>query len=315
MAENQPRRHLASADGPHAETVDASGPMAHDPLAAMRDRWVMCAVLTIALAVAGFGLSRTHQTQFTAETRLAVGSNSLQAYQVAGFAVASEALAANYARFVSGSPATTKALEDSLQGRAREVTSIDASPIPDSNVVRIEARAINPEVAGAAADAVAKNLVHQVNAGSKMSPHQLLAKQETLTVAVLDQQAEVKQLTIAKNAAAQAGQPIDKLQAELARAHARLVALQLQKSVTGVQYQQILTGATTQNNLREIQPAALTGDDKRRTQELYTVSGLLGGLLLGLVVSNFLERRRRPRRQGRLSSSARYARRRKHPSS
>src|SRR4051812_14334848 len=94
------------------QTVDLFGSRSRDPLAAMKDRWVLCVVLAIALAAAGFGLSTRHQTQFTAEARLAVGSNSLQAYQVAGFAVASQALAANYARFVSGSSTTTTALTD-----------------------------------------------------------------------------------------------------------------------------------------------------------------------------------------------------------
>jgi len=147
----------------------------------------MCVVLAIVGAAAGFGLSTTHQTQFTAEARLAVGSNSLQAYQVAGFAVASEALAANYARFVSGSPATSQALDDALQARVKEITSIDASPIPDSNVIRIEAGPPSADVARVAADAVAKSLLDQVNAASQVSPHDLLAKHEALTVAIVDQ--------------------------------------------------------------------------------------------------------------------------------
>jgi len=287
----------------HRQAVDPFASRSRDPLAAMRDRWVMCVVLAIALAAAGFGLSTTHQTQITAEARLAVGSNSLQAYQVAGFAVASEALAANYARFVSGSPATSKALEDSLHGRTEEIVSISASPIPDSNVVRIEATATDSEVALAAAGAVAKSLVERVNAGSAEKPGELLDEHQQLSSAVVRQQSKVDRLIGRRGVANLEGRPTDEIEAVLAQAKARLATLQLRQTATGVAYQQTFTQPTVENGLREIQPAAISGDDERQTQQLYTASGLLVGLLLGLVLSNLLEGGARRRELKRLSSS------------
>ena len=275
-------------DNPAIDTPDARS---RGPLAAMRDRWIMCVVLAIALAAAGFGLSTRHQTQFTAESRLAVGSNSLQAYQVAGFAIASQALAANYARFVSGSPATSKALGASLHERTRDITSISASPIPDSNVIRIEATATGPKVALAASNAIAKSLVEQVNAASRPTTQKLLAEHHSLTVAIIDQEAKIRRLPKSATAAA------------VAEEQAKLATLRLRQTAFGVAYQQTLTQPAVENDLREIQPAAVTGNDKRRTEELYTISGLLVGLLLGLVLSNLLESRAQRRASRRLSRS------------
>ena len=141
----------------------------------MWSRWLLCLVLALVGAAAGLAASARHETMTTAEARLAVGSNSLKAFQVAGFATASEALAANYSRFVAGSSTTTTALSKALGPRVADVSRVDASPIPDSNLIRIEVEATSPAVATTAADAVARSLVSQVNRTAEPSSKILLA--------------------------------------------------------------------------------------------------------------------------------------------
>src|SRR3954447_23927992 len=95
------------------EALDG-GARARDPLAAARDHWAICVASALVGLVVGVILGSMGPTQTTAEARLAVGSQSLRAYQVAGFAVASQAMAANYARFVQGSPETASFITSDL---------------------------------------------------------------------------------------------------------------------------------------------------------------------------------------------------------
>ncbi len=90
----------------------------------------------------------------------------------------------------------------SLHDRTKDIISISASPIPDSNVIRIEATATARKVAITASNAIAKSLVEQVNAVSKPTPQKLLAEHHSLTVAIIEQEAKIRRLPKSATAAA-----------------------------------------------------------------------------------------------------------------
>ena len=279
------------------EPVPTEQPLRRDPLAVMWSRWLLSLALAVVGAVAGVAASTQHETMTTAEARLAVGSNSLKAFQVAGFATASEALAANYARFVAGSSTTTSALSGALGSRVVDVARVNASPIPDSNVIRIEVEAASPTVAVTAADAVAQDLVSQVNETAVPSSTVLLADYRGLAVKVAKANRELDSLTRRRGEIRNAGGDINTIQSRINRAEGKLQTQRLKLTAAGVRYQQTLTQPDVENTLVEVQEAAVTGSDARRTRQLYGVAGLLAGLLLALVVANLLGPPRRERRR------------------
>jgi uncharacterized protein involved in exopolysaccharide biosynthesis len=251
-----------------------------DPLRAMRKRWLLCTVLALLGAAIGLATASQHVPRITAEARLAVGSQSLQAYQVAGFAVASQALAADYARFVSDSPASQSLIEKALGTRSGQVVSIDSSPIPDSDVVRVEVTATRASAAVDAAQALAQNLVTETASNVPAKRARLLRHYEALSLDVVRQQNAVDKAP--KGSA-------------LNHAKAKLATLQTRQTATAIAYQQSLASNQPESNLRMIQEAAVAGDDRMTTYELYGVVGLIGGLAVGLVAANALEARRRRR--------------------
>src|SRR5918911_4044178 len=114
---------------------------------AMRRRWPLTLVLVVLGALGGAVAARSQPTTYTAEERLAVGSGGLSAQAVPGFALASQELASNYARFVTAGP-----VRSALPAQtARRVLTVTASPVPESNVVRVEATATDPAAATVAA--------------------------------------------------------------------------------------------------------------------------------------------------------------------
>jgi hypothetical protein len=256
-----------------------------DPLTAMRSYWVICLVLAVVGALGGLAVATQHQKQTTAEARLAVGSQDLQAYQVAGFAAASHELAADYARFVADSPTTQTVLSSALGSGSGRVLSLGASPIPDSSVVRIEATATTATAAERAADAIANNLVTRTAGHTGQDLRALVKRHHAISLRVANQQAKVDE-----------AEATDAATKVLAAAQAKLATLRMEQTAVSVEYQKTVSAGDPQSSLRLIQPATVSGDDRKRTFELYTLAGLAAGLVLGLLVANVLARRRAFRR-------------------
>lgn len=127
------------------------------PIAAVRKHLRTVLVITgiggILGALIGFLIPPT----YTAETRVAVGMGSLTSSAIAGFPLAAEDLASNYARYVNQSGVGMAA--------ATPGVALEASQIPESNVIRIEATSRNAGESVAAASKAATELVSRVNDG------------------------------------------------------------------------------------------------------------------------------------------------------
>lgn len=108
---------------------------------------LVVAVAAVLLGVAGGAAAGAHflGRTVTAEARLVVGDQSIRAQSVPGYALATQQLAATYARLIA-SPA------DSDSG-------VSASPIPDSAVIAVRAETEDAAGAIAAADAASSRLV------------------------------------------------------------------------------------------------------------------------------------------------------------
>src|SRR3954454_4215176 len=141
---------LDELDQPHA--VPPS-----NPLRSMLRLWPVT-VVAVALGLAGgLAYDLTLPTSYTAEVRLAVGGQTVAAQAVPGFALASQQLAADFARYV-GPQQDSAVLKQALGPRTAEVVSVAASPIPQSNVIRVEVVAHDSQTAVDGAHVVAQSL-------------------------------------------------------------------------------------------------------------------------------------------------------------
>lgn len=253
----------------------------------MRRHWRISAGIAVVCLLIGIGVAQIHKTQTTAEARLAVGSQDLSAYQVAGFAQASEELAADLARYVNNSSASQDALKTALGKATSKVVSISASPIPNSDVISVEVTATDRAVAVKGAQAIAAQLQQQTSPTSP-SASSLLASYTAISTKVAKQQLVRK---AADNAAA--AHPGDSgYQTAAANAAATLATLTEQQTAIGLQYQAAVSTPAAESALTIIQNSAVLSNDKRRTEELYGIGGLIVGLLIGLAWSTRLERQR-----------------------
>lgn len=275
-------------------------------------------IITLLLGLLGlgagvaYGYSRTDVT--TAEARVAVGTNSLTAYQVPGFAQASAQLAANYARYVTKDQFRT-ALQQVLGGSASQITDVSGSPVPDSNVIRIEVSATDPAAARTAAQTVASTFVARVKQATT-GPDPAAALNTYKTLAAQVAQAESDQVQAeqayqqALDARSRANSPTGgtllktdaQLAADVAAANKALTAVktkiatvQVQRDVAKSTYQELKRSPPSQSGLVPYQPASITGDSQRSATGKYGLVGLVAGLALALVVATLLERRSRRR--------------------
>jgi hypothetical protein len=126
------------------------------------------------MGVVAAGVLLALPARHTAEARLVVGSQSIQAQAVPGYANATQQLATTYSRFFSPSE-----VEDA---------SVTVTPIPESAVIRVEATAGSETSAVRQAAETASTMVSSVNGNlaSESAADDLLAQYEQAQADVLD---------------------------------------------------------------------------------------------------------------------------------
>jgi hypothetical protein len=264
-------------------------------------RWPLAFVLVLLGAVGGAATARAQPTTYTAEERLAVGGGDLAAQAVPGFALASQELASNYARFVTAAPVLS-ALPPEAAGR---VLTVAASPVPESNVIRVEVRARDAASASVGAAEAGKQLVAKVDkittAGSadqvllqyrQISQQVALAQQSKADAQdLVDLYRGQAQSKDAKVAAA-GKRALPAARKALTRVSVQLDELQLQQGALAALYQSQVGRGQSANKLAVVSEAAVSGNDARSKMELYGFVGAAAGAALCLAVVALLERRR-----------------------
>jgi len=295
---------------PHVTSgpVEPSGVAAPSPLRSAARHWIS----TILLAALGLGLGAAYGYSrpdiTTAEARVGVGTGSLAAYQVAGFASASVALASNYARYV-GLEQFRPQIEKAVGAdAASHVTSVTGSPVPDSNVIRLEVSADKSGVARPVVDVVANSLIAQVKAAAgPETPATVLAQYASLSNQVAAQQAVQERAETAyakaRNAAgaspasstatpSAAEKAADTAAAAEVAAKTKVATLTIQRDAIRAKYNDLVTAPSSQSQLRSVQRGAVTGTTRRSAVERYGLAGLVAGLVVALALNTARDRRR-----------------------
>ena len=266
------------------------------PLVAVRRHWLLSAVLVVACTAAAVGFAFSRPTSYSAESRLAVDGSSLSAQAVAGFALASQELAANYARYVNNS-SDQQALAAEIGADADSVESVSASPVPESNVVRVEVAASSPQIAVRATEAISDALLRQVNDSTVSAEATAAALTEYTNisnqVAGAEQAAAAAQSAVDAVVEDQAVGDLAALRATAATTAAQLAILQIQQEALGERYRNLVAeNSGTASRLSIVQAAVPTGDDQVPRVQRLGLAGFAVGALLACAVAVLLERRR-----------------------
>ncbi len=227
---------------------------------------------------------------YTAESRIAVGGNDLSAQAMPGYALGSQELAASYARYVNNSAAQAGS-------NPRAGVSVAASPIPESNIIRVEGLAPTRAEAVVACQQAADALVAQVNSiKAENDPEKVLAQviQKSQVVAGIQQTVDDSSSALDKLQATTgvSGPALDRAKAALLQARIDLAAASVQRDALSDRYRGLITESKTGVNLLEVRPAAIVKNDRSSTLQRDAVAGLGLGVLLALIAAVVIDRRR-----------------------
>jgi capsular polysaccharide biosynthesis protein len=281
-----------------AEPAASDAPHRSSPLAALRHYWPVTVVLLFVGLLGGIGYGHSRPVTYNAESRVAVGTGSLSAEAVAGYTTGVDAIAADYAHAVTTQDEITalrKTIGSGPNG-ADGVSAVNASPLPDSAVIRVDVAASSAALAVKATNAVTASFIAGINATiTTTTPATLLSKYNAVS----------SQLVPAQTAQAAAQTALGRLEgdgataAEVTAAQQKLDALtvtvnDLTTQATALQsaYQTAVGTPTAENGLRSVQSAALIGSNSHSLLERWALIGLVVGAILALAGAFGLDYRR-----------------------
>lgn len=273
--------------------LNASSTSPSTPLKALADRWWLAAVLVVVGGAAGAGAGTLQSPTYTGEARVAVGSESLDARVVAGYSQAATQLASDVARYVNDAQAQAS-IAPLLGDSAADVSTIAASPIADSSVVRIEVQATTAEAATKGAQATAQQLTDRVNAATGETADSLLQRYTDLSnqVAVARQASDSAKANLSSLTAAEADQAeLDAAAAAVEQTASALDVLEIQQTAVGQRYRNAVTSTPSAAGLRIVQEGQLSGDDRSSRMQKFGLLGVVVGLLAALLIAVVLDRR------------------------
>lgn len=264
------------------------------PLAALRKHWVPALVLTLLLAVLGAGVGALREPTYTGEARLAVGAGELSTLAIPGFPTASEDLASSYARWVTAVGVGEMTLPEATM-------SLSASPIPESNVIRIEATSKVRDVAVESADAAAAQLIEEIDRVERDNDPDVVLREVNSYTEELTRLSEEVARTKSDYEVAQRGRLEEQVsEAEVEAkfedyvdAQVKLDTENLEQAALQERYRRIVSDQTTEADLRSIgQGAVITDNDRASTAQFLGIVGFGAGVFVSLVASTVYERRR-----------------------
>lgn len=272
---------------------------APDPLwVRVRRHWLLITIIVLGCLLLALLASWLRPPVYTAEAKLAVGAGQMTALNIPGFPNASEDMASNFARWVNH-----QGVQNQL---APEGTlSVEASPIVESNVLRIETTSHEPQVAVGAAEAMAEALKAAVNqVADENDPEALLAQIASTVEPLL----AARQTSLRAQGTFEASQEEGVGQAETDRrfqayveAESALTEIQLEYDSMRDRYRNLMATRSTEAQLVDTLPATLVGNDRVSTMQRNGLLAVLVGLLLAGGAVYLLERQP-PRRRGEVTT-------------
>jgi capsular polysaccharide biosynthesis protein len=273
-----PPQPTPATDGPRRPQLPRTvGPME----AFVRHPVVTILPILLAVGAAVFiGLDRS--PEYTAKSRIQVGRTNVPAYVLQNVVGGNQALAAAYSRVISTTPVVGKAARATGVSAADVRNHVDATPIPGSTLIQVEARGSSRRGAIDLANEAARALISYVAKVSRDT------RSRTALTRYRRAATEVVRLQRRANTLSNAGP--NRLK-DLQRAIVDVDAAKLRASNLSNVYRAISADPTSGSPLKLIAPAATASSDRRQVLEQLILIGVAAGLVLGLGLALLLANR------------------------
>lgn len=123
---------------------------------------ILAVLPVLALAGSAVAVGLTRDPVYTAEARISVGRIDVPAYTLQGVIIGNATLATSYARAIDAPVVTRTAAQAAGVPPEQARASLNASQIPNSTLIRVEATGREPRVAETLANGAARGLVAYV---------------------------------------------------------------------------------------------------------------------------------------------------------
>lgn len=267
------------------------------PIAAALREPLITVVPVIALLLPSLAFGLFGKATYTAESRVLVGRLDVESSAVPGYAQASIDLASTYARLVSGN-----GVDDRVAARLHLPVSsvkgrLSGSPIPESPIVRIDAKSGSQSRADAldrAATSALVSYVADIGSDATRSADLLNRYNAANTQLTRDQQAvdtaqAALNAAVGPNGSRGAGATaIANAQSTLTAAQSQLDADKLQVQTLATQYADSQRGVAD-SGVTVVQSTHSLGSNRKTMLELAVAGAVLVGLLVGLCLVTMLE--------------------------
>jgi uncharacterized protein involved in exopolysaccharide biosynthesis len=247
---------------------------------AVRRYWPIVLLPVVLLVGIAFAIGLVRDPVYTAEARLAVGRIDVsEPGALSGFAEATESLASAYSRAIRAEQVVDKVARDSRETPDYVRDHVDASPVPESPVITIEADSESEARAVRLANTTSTELINYVerlNRSNPDSPRILAELRRAIQRRnTLESQADEAGDAFEESASAADRAAYDQLRGRVELADVRVDALR-------DAYSDSQQGQGT-TSLLQVQTRAIdASDDRMSVLQLLVGIGLLGGLAIGL---------------------------------
>lgn len=259
---------------------------------AVRRHWIVASLPPLLLVGLAVGIAIQRPPTYSAQARLNAGPVNASPQAIPGIAEASKSLAGTYARVVDA-----QAVIDPVSARLKlepgEVASrIEASPIPESSLILVEAKGPSSASAVALANATGDSLIRYAASLSRRnddSPR--LLEEFTQTSRSLQELVSTRRRLQASAPRA----PTGAQRAQLGRVEAEVEAVQLRLRTLSAVYQASQQGQASANLIQVLSPAIQADSDRIPVLQRLVLIALLAGVGAGVALA--VLRSRRPRRR------------------
>lgn len=271
----------APGDAPYAP---AGGPASTGPPtlggAILRHPFLVI-VPALLLVSAAIALGVTRGPTYSAETRLSVGRLDVSSQAIPGVVSANQSLAATYSRLV-----TAEGVVDPVAARVdlpsrRVASSLRASPIPESPIIRLEAHASNADLAVKMANFAGVVLTRYVAKINQAGNGDLLVGRFRDAATALAVAQLVRDAAQRKEAASLS----DATRQALSAATAEYEVANIRFSTLRDQIIQDAQGNATTNTITTLNAATEAVSDHDSTLQRLVLIGLVAGLGLGILLA------------------------------
>lgn len=246
------------------------------PLNALKRNWVTVVTIALLGALLGGVLGFLIKPTYTAEARVAVGAGNLSSGAIAGFPIAAAQLASNYARYVNDNGVAGSDVPHGV--------TVGASQIPESNVIRVEARSTDEDAAVRAAQSTAQELIDRVNgtAGGADNPSDTQTELDRAADAwgrtQTERSAAEVELSRVRNTPGSSAAAVAAAQAALARANSEDAKAQARRDALSAKLIREVSEGSQAADLVLVREGSIAGSDRISRIQRFAMIGLVAGL-------------------------------------